>query len=104
VFGQRRVGKTFLLQHHLAKYHGSIYFLAEETTSTALLTRFRDELAVAGGLPSGVSAGDWSTTFTLLCQTAAFARRPLHLVLDEVQYLLEAEPGFPSMLQRIQTS
>jgi len=101
VFGQRRVGKTFLLQHHLARYPGSVYFLAEETTSTALLARFRDELAAVGGLPPGVSPGDWSTTFTILCQTAALARHPLHLVLDEVQYLLEAEPGFPSLLQRI---
>lgn len=101
VYGQRRVGKTFLLQHHLNAYPGGMYFLADETTSRSLLARFCDEASRAHYLPSDVHPSDWSTALTLACQAAAIAMRPLRLVLDECQYLIEAEPSFPSLLQRI---
>ncbi len=101
VYGQRRVGKTFLLQHLLANRPGSVYFLAEETTSTALLRRFWAEVSSAGAAPGLASPNDWGTALTLLCQAAGMTGHPLQLVLDECQYLLEVEPGLPSILQRI---
>ena len=106
IYGQRRVGKTFLLQHLLTKYKGSsdcLYFLADESTASALLLRFHREVAASGlggGLWSTANPSDWGTAFSLLAQSLDPNRRVI-LVLDELQYLLEAEPALASILQRV---
>jgi len=106
LFGQRRTGKTFLLQHLLAAQPNTLFFIADASTSTSLVERFA--LAAASALPSFVpvdprsaAAGGWSSALTLLVQGAAAARRSLVLVLDEFQYLLAAEPAIASVLQRL---
>jgi hypothetical protein len=104
VYGQRRVGKTWLLQHLLQRSSDALYFLADEATAPSLLRRFRQAVADAGrgGSAWGVDdGGDWGTTLTLLVQQAALERRRLVLVLDELQYLLAAVPELPSVLQRL---
>lgn len=103
VFGQRRTGKTYLLQHALAGDPDALYFPADESTGNALLTRFVEEARAVARLSSGpgTAPSDWGTALTLLLQEAALAQRPLRLVIDECQYLLAAEPTFPSVLQRL---
>lgn len=103
VYGQRRTGKTFLLQHLLGDHPGCVYFLADESTGPSLLDRFRAELRWAGRLElAGADAGaGWGAVLTLLAQEVALRQRPLVLVLDEVQYLFEAEPSLPTVLQRL---
>jgi AAA+ ATPase superfamily predicted ATPase len=102
VYGQRRTGKTFLLQHVLGEDEDVVYFLADETTATALLHRFLTEAARSGGNPAtGLGTSDWGSALTLLVQQAALEARRMVLVLDEFQYLLAAEPALPSILQRV---
>ncbi|MBN2496129.1 MAG: AAA family ATPase [Deltaproteobacteria bacterium] len=104
VYGPRRTGKTFLLQHLLASQKRAIYFLADETTSAAQLRRFHAQVAASGlgGRAWGaLKQDDWGSLLDVLIQAEADATRPLLLVLDEVQYLLAQEPSLPSILQRI---
>ena len=104
VYGQRRTGKTFLLQHVAGRDADAIYFLADETSSPDLLRRFLVQAgawtrAGSGLSPTGIT--DWGTALALLFQEAHVARRRLVLVIDECQYLLDREPALPSILQRL---
>lgn len=104
VYGQRRVGKTFMLQHAVAGLPDAIYFVADESTSSSLLRRFHAAVARAGrGGPAwtAIPPTDWGALLTLLAQQTAVDDRPVTLVLDECQYLLAAEPALASILQRI---
>ncbi len=104
LFGQRRVGKTFLLQHLLDGEPDALYFLADESTAPSLLRRFQRVVAASGrggSLWETVTPSDWSTALTLLVQSSLAEGRPLVLVLDELQYLLAADPAVPSVLQRL---
>ena len=104
IFGQRRVGKTFLLQHLLAEREDAVYFLADESTSVSQLARLHGQVIDAGlggpGWPKQ-PAGDWGTALTLLIQAAAAEGRSLVLAIDELQYAIAAEPALPSILQRL---
>lgn len=104
VYGQRRVGKTFLLQHLLVEDTDTIFFLADETSSRSLLDRFMHQ--VRSSRPDLVPAGienmtDWSTALAVLFQAAGAGDRRLVLVLDECQYLFDKEAALPSVLQRL---
>jgi AAA+ ATPase superfamily predicted ATPase len=104
VYGARRTGKTWLLQHVLRGRPGVVYFLADQTTSVSMLRRFQAD--VAAGVRGGPAwedslPADWGTALSLLFQAASFEAAPLVLAIDECQYLLEAEPAFPSVLQRL---
>lgn len=104
VYGQRRVGKTYLLQHLLGQDADVIFFIADETSSQSLLRRFMSQVRTthADLLPSGLdNLSDWATALTLIFQWAAAKERRLVLVLDECQYLLAIEKAFPSILQRL---
>jgi len=98
VYGQRRTGKTYLLQHVLRDDSDVVYFQADETTSASLLARFKAEASRPGVELSGA---DWGAALTLLTQAAALGGRRLVLVLDEFQYALAAEPALASILQRV---
>jgi AAA+ ATPase superfamily predicted ATPase len=104
VYGQRRVGKTCLLQKLLEDRAGAVFFMADESTPQALLHRFHDEVAhsgVPGAAWSEVTPSDWGTALTLLVRSAQAEGQKLVLVLDEVQYLLQRDPAFASILQRL---
>ncbi|MBI5529643.1 MAG: ATP-binding protein [Deltaproteobacteria bacterium] len=104
LYGRRRVGKTFFLQHILKGNPDTVYFLADESPAASLARRFHTEVRHAGrggaAWESAVSA-DWGTLLTLLVQGAALDARPLFLVFDECQYILDAEPPFASVIQRL---
>lgn len=104
LYGQRRVGKTFLLQRLVRGRARTIYFLADESTSAALLRRFHVEVSAAGlGGPMWptLTPTDWGTSLTLLFQAAIAEEGGLVLVLDELQYLIAAESALPSIIQRL---
>lgn len=101
VYGQRRTGKTFLLQHALEGSPDLVYFMADESTAASLLARLWADLGAAGRAPVATVPADWATALTLVAQQATLEGRPLTLVLDECQYLIDAEPALPSVLQRI---
>jgi AAA+ ATPase superfamily predicted ATPase len=104
LYGQRRVGKTFFLQHLLKGNPDAVYFLADESPSASLARRFHTEVRHAGrGGAAWESAvpSEWGTLLTLLVQGAALESRPLFLVFDECQYILDAEPSFASTIQRL---
>lgn len=102
LYGQRRVGKSFLVR---AAFEGGagkrLCFQADESATGALLGRFVWEAEAAGLLPPGVRPPDWSTSLTLLSQQAALNGEPTWLLLDEFQYLVDADPSLPSVVQRV---
>ena len=95
VYGQRRVGKTFLLQHLVKDDTQAVYFLADEGSVGGQLRRF----LAAARLDAAPS--EWGTALTLLVQGAILDERRLVLVLDEVQHLIAADPALPSILARL---
>ena len=48
VYGQRRVGKTWLLRYLVDRHEDAVYFCADESTGSTLLDRFLAELRAAG--------------------------------------------------------
>ena len=104
VYGQRRVGKTWLLRKLLAESPRGLYYCADESTSDALLSRFSvaaRRAGLTGRLWDAVKPRDWSSALTLLLDEAQRSEQPLVLVLDEFQYLASAVPELPSVLQRL---
>lgn len=61
VYGQRRTGKTFLLQHALYGSPDLFYFMADESTAQNLLSRFWSDLAALRRAPVPTPPGDWGT-------------------------------------------
>jgi uncharacterized protein len=104
VYGQRRVGKTFLLQKLLQDDPDTVFFLGDETSSRALLGRFVNQIRESRPdlLPPGFNDGaDWQTTLAVLFHSASTSNRRMVLVLDECQYLFAAANSLPSVLQRL---
>lgn len=104
LYGQRRVGKTWLLRHVLEGRGDALYFCADESTASALLERFVAAVRASGRggvLWEAAPPRDWAGALTLLLEGARTSRRSLVLALDEFQYLLAADPAIPSVLQRL---
>ncbi len=109
LYGRRRLGKTYLLQHFFAdgppKAH--CYYLADQTTAVSQ----RRELAaqVLDALPDpGVSgpeeiAVSWNALFRYVSQAcrsrAGKETTRFGLILDEFPYLVDQSPELPSILQ-----
>ncbi|MCK5802334.1 MAG: AAA family ATPase [Lentisphaeria bacterium] len=104
IYGPRRAGKTFLLQHLLSEHSDAIYFLADETTSAAQLRRFHAQVGSSdrgGPAWNALKTEDWGQLLDILFENETGTDAPLILVLDEIQYLLEQEASLASILQRI---
>jgi AAA+ ATPase superfamily predicted ATPase len=99
LYGRRRVGKTFLLDHAWADMR-HFYFLAADTTSEMNRAELIRELSewsgndyVEADFPS------WRNVFRLLAQLAESG--PLVVVLDEFQYLMGQTDDIVSQLVAI---
>ncbi len=104
LYGQRRVGKTWLLRHVLDARDDALYFCADESTASALFERFVASVRAAGRggtLWEAAPPRDWAGGLAMLLEAARSDGRPLVLALDEFQYLLAAEPSITSVLQRL---
>ncbi len=95
--GRRRVGKSFLLDRSLAERRG-VFFQADEQSEQAHLDLLAREAARL--LPSNppLRFDDWDAALRFLGDQAAQA--PLVVVLDEFQWLWQAQPFLDSIVQR----
>ena len=102
VYGRRRTGKTTLLSKFLQD-KPSLFWVADRFPATTLLGDFSRVLYAHQYPDVPVDANftypSWETAFRTL---AAIARNQrLVMVIDEFPYAVEAEPGLPSLLQRL---
>lgn len=96
VYGRRRQGKSFLLDHVARLARGAYYPALEEERAPALarVAGFVARLAGRPHLP-GARFDDWQTAFDAMVEVAA--GRPI--VIDEFPYLLRTSPELPSVIQ-----
>ncbi|AEM39072.1 DUF234 DEXX-box ATPase [Pyrolobus fumarii 1A] len=92
VYGRRRVGKTALLRRFMRGKRG-VYYVAAELPADDLYSEF----AAAVGEQLGIYVP--IDLVEALERLAALHER-LVVVLDEFQYMVEADPSLPSRLQR----
>lgn len=100
IWGRRRSGKTFLLQH-FAKAHRTVYFAATQQSEPVELANFTASVRQTlgeRGLPSGYVFPDWGTALDWVAD--ATGRRRLVVVLDEFPYLAGSTRGLESIVQR----
>lgn len=99
LYGRRRIGKTFLLQHFLGEQRPHAYFLAAQTSLSENMTELAEAL-LACAPDSGLSPADLPTFRSLLEFLWQIAKeRRVALVLDEFQYLMALDPSLPSQIQ-----
>lgn len=93
VYGRRRVGKTRLLKEFLRRV-GGVYYVAAELSYPILAEEFAEAVAeYLGRLPHSRDVVD------VIKEVAEEVGRAV-IVIDEFQYLVEADPSLPSRLQR----
>lgn len=97
VYGRRRIGKSTLLAS-LARERGGFYWEATRAESAIHLRRLGQALGEHLGV-GPLAFADWEDA---LIRLLALADRPgVPIVLDEVGYLFEAEPGLESIVATV---
>jgi uncharacterized protein len=100
LYGRRRVGKTYLLQHFLSGDRPHCYFLASAMTVASNLERLAQSLIDAYPQGQTLKPAAIPTLWSILQLYGEIAReRRFALVLDEFQYLVEADGSIPSQIQ-----
>ena len=102
LYGRRRVGKTRLLTHWLQSQDVSgLYWVAEPTSQLSQLRSFSQALynfsSPNMAAPSDFTYANWEQAFhqvSLLAQSHKLA-----LFVDELGYIIDANPDFPGILQ-----
>jgi AAA+ ATPase superfamily predicted ATPase len=97
VYGRRRIGKSTLLSAAARKRHG-FYWEATRAESPIHLARLGRALGDHLGVGTLAFSG-WEDAMERLLQAGDTAGFPV--VLDEVGYLLEAEPGLDSIIATV---
>jgi AAA+ ATPase superfamily predicted ATPase len=95
--GRRRIGKSFLLIHALARHRG-VFFQADEQTERAHLDLLAREVSRLFGPRVPLRFESWDEALETLGELAR--ERPLAVVLDEFQWLRAAQPSLDSIVQR----
>ncbi len=95
VYGRRRVGKTYLL-NYFSRDKNRVFFIAIETSKSILYR----ELSKAVSQWLGKPIGTLDNLEDVLDLIRREARDRVVVVLDEFQYLVEADPEAVSRLQR----
>ncbi|ACS34077.1 ATP-binding protein [Thermococcus gammatolerans] len=95
VYGRRRVGKTALVLK-AAEGFRHVYFLADERSEAENLAEFRKKVAQFLG-DEVVARSDlgWIEVFRLIAERGNGV-----VMIDELPYLVEGNPAFPSVLQK----
>lgn len=99
VYGRRRIGKSELLLQFLRARPG-IYFLGKQAPAALQLSELLEGAAQALGEPllAEMASRNWKTTLqTIVGRWRGEGK--LVLVLDEFQWMVEASPELPSVLQ-----
>ena len=104
LYGRRRVGKTRLLTHWLSTHtDNGLYWVAEPTSALTQLRSFSQALMAFidpdTPVPPEFTFATWEQA---LRQVALFAQeRRLALFIDEVTYLIDVNPDFVGLLQKV---
>ena len=101
LYGRRRVGKTYLLDHAWQSGR-TFYFLAGDTTAEANKRELLREIAPLMADPEDADPAlfpSWRNVFRLLADLATDA--PFVVVLDEFQNLLKADEDIASQLMAV---
>ncbi len=100
VYGRRRVGKTTLIKEFI-KNKKAIYYLATEEIEAYgkkqllnLVADFTDQAYL-----KNASFDNWEDVFKVLADFEPYEKKVI--VIDEFQYLIQVNPAFPSIFQRI---
>ncbi|HEY5342153.1 MAG TPA: ATP-binding protein [Solirubrobacteraceae bacterium] len=102
--GRRRVGKSRLVQEFVeAAKLPYVFYQAPRRASADALERFRTALAtstlpVAEAVRAGAGFDTWPAALRL-AQQGATRERPAIVVIDELPYLVEADPGIAADIQ-----
>jgi len=104
LYGRRRVGKTRLLTHWLRRYPGQgLYWVAEPTSSLSQLRSFSQAIMSfmdpEADIPPEFTFSSWELALRQLARHAQEKR--VALFIDEVTYLIDVDPEFVGMLQKI---
>ncbi len=93
IYGRRRVGKTRLLKEFIGRRRG-VYYVAAELEYGQICREFHRTVALSlGTVPS-------SEDIVEVLEELAERGERLIVVLDEFQYMVNADPTLPSRLQR----
>jgi AAA+ ATPase superfamily predicted ATPase len=95
--GRRRIGKSFLLVHALARNRG-VFFQADEQNERSHLDLLAREVARLLGPRVPLRFESWEEALETIAELAR--EKPLTVVLDEFQWLKAAQPSLDSILQR----
>lgn len=99
LYGRRRVGKTYMLQHFLSNGRPHCYFLASAMSIAGNISQLAEALTDACP-EAGVTPRDLLTLRSALQFYETMAReKRFALVLDEFQYLVAQDPSIPSQIQ-----
>jgi AAA+ ATPase superfamily predicted ATPase len=103
VWGRRRVGKTYLL-NHFAAGRPHVYFTATRQDSEArqlerLYGRISEQLGSRARLLDLARPADWSGALRLMIELAD--GEPLLVVIDEMPRLLAGRPDFADLLSAV---
>ena len=101
IYGRRRIGKTSLLRHWSEMHRStSFYWTSYRTTSEILLESFSQRLAtISPGMSEHAIFPSWETALSHLFDLAE--KKTIIAIIDEFPYLVEMEPSFPSLLQKM---
>ena len=101
IYGRRRVGKSELVRRFLRGKRG-VYFVGKRAPGPLLLREFLREAAVALEEPLLASFGaeSWKEALEAVVDRWK-GRGKLVLALDEFQWIVEANPELPSVLQEL---
>ncbi|MCL4176523.1 MAG: ATP-binding protein [Verrucomicrobia bacterium] len=99
IYGRRRVGKSELIVHFMSDKPG-LYFVGKRASGEAQLQEFLEAAARAVGdsLLAQARVTNWKSALDLVTQRLPGKGRFI-LALDEFQWIAEASPELPSVLQ-----
>jgi AAA+ ATPase superfamily predicted ATPase len=100
IYGRRRVGKSELILRWL-RGKPAVYFLGKQAQAGLQLREFLSGAAVVLDEPllATFPADGWKSAIEVVTARWKGKRRKLVLVLDELQWTVEASPELPSVLQ-----
>jgi AAA+ ATPase superfamily predicted ATPase len=96
IYGRRRIGKTYLIQHFIADKK-AIYYLAQQSTSKINLRYFSQAINDFEGASSRAPFLDFYSALKHVFDLSLHEN--IVLVLDEFPWLVDSEKSLPSLLQ-----
>lgn len=100
IYGRRRVGKTTLIKEFI-KNKNAMYFLATEEMENGNIKRLASTLAEYSGQSylKNANLSDWEDLFKVFAAYKPDTKKVL--VIDEFQYLVNVNPAYATIFQRI---